>query len=429
MGFFDHHAGEIFFQTLAVLTFLAAFAVAEREAPVWELLLDRDWDALKKPAAYAVAAGGSLGLYMWTWQPGVLMVGFTGIFVAVKITSDVYHGRTPEPIAFAAAVSMTVAGLMQLIPLDDFSFGVTDYSLTQVILPLGVGLGAVFLAWLARQWEARDLEVGTYPPAVGGLIVASMGLVWLALPSLWSTLSGNLLRRIGFSTQATDQTIGEAAPPLQGSAFADFVLSQYGLAFFLALFAVLVIMARPLWRSDDGTHTIYGGVALAVIGSVYALPGLYDAIDGIVGVNWQVIGLLIATAFLVAVARLGQLVEPLFGAIAVLGVAHIDPPPIQPDRVDGTAGLDEQIDRVGKLVLAAVGGLHEVTRVEDRGRKVVEAGHHEVTRRVVGLLDDLGDLAVLVGVEDAVSARLLVGDLFDEERGVGAIFLLAVGDI
>ena len=299
VGFFDHHAGEIFFQTLAVLTFLAAFAVAEREAPVWELLLDRDWDALKKPAAYAVAAGGSLGLYMWTWQPGVLMVGFTGIFVAVKITSDVYHGRTPEPIAFAAAVSMTVAGLMQLIPLDDFSFGVTDYSLTQVILPLGVGLGAVFLAWLARQWEARDLEVGTYPPAVGGLIVASMGLVWLALPSLWSTLSENLLRRIGFSTQATDQTIGEAAPPLQGSAFADFVLSQYGLAFFLALFAVLVIMARPLWRSDDGTHTIYGGVALAVIGSVYALPGLYDAIGGIVGVNWQVVGLLIATAFLV----------------------------------------------------------------------------------------------------------------------------------
>ena len=92
VGFFDHHAGEILFQAVAVLAFLVAFAVAEREAPVWELFLDRDWDALKRPALYAAAAGVALGLYMWTWQPGVLMVGFTGIFLAVKITSDVDHG-------------------------------------------------------------------------------------------------------------------------------------------------------------------------------------------------------------------------------------------------------------------------------------------------------------------------------------------------
>ena len=99
VGFNDHHAGEILFQTLAVLAFLVAFAVAEREKPVWELVVDQDWAALKKPAGYAAAAGVALGLYMWTWQPGVLMVGFTGIFLAVKITSDVYHGRSPEPIA------------------------------------------------------------------------------------------------------------------------------------------------------------------------------------------------------------------------------------------------------------------------------------------------------------------------------------------
>ena len=299
VGFNDHHAGEIFFQTLAVLTFLAAFAVAERETPVWELFLDRDWEAMKRPAAYAVAAGGSLGLYMWTWQPGVLMVGFTGIFIAVKITSDVSHGRTPEPIAFVAAVSMTVAALMQLIPLDDFSFGVTDYSLTQVVLPLGVGLGAVFLAWLARQWEGRDLDVDTYPPAVGGLILGSMGVVWLAIPSLWSTVTGNLLNTAGFSAGAGTRTIGEAAPPLMRQGFADFVLSQYGLAFFLALAAVLWILVRPLYRSEEANHSLYAVAAFAVIGSVYALPGLYDAIGGVVGVSWQVVGLVLAAAFLV----------------------------------------------------------------------------------------------------------------------------------
>lgn len=299
VGFPDHSAAEVLFQSLAVLAFLVAFAVAEREAPVWEIVIDRDWDALKRPAAYAAAAGVALGLYMWTWQPGVLMVGFTGVFLAVKITSDVYHGTTPEPIAFAGAVSMGVAGLMQVIPLDNFSFGVTDYSLTQVVLPLGVAVGAVFLAWMARQWESRELETNTYPPAVGGLILASAGVVWFALPSLWSTLTRNLLNFVGFSARATFQTIGEGQPPLQNAAFSDFVLSQYGFAFFLALAAVLYIIARPLYRSDDLNHTLYIPAALAVIGSVYAVPQLYGAIGGVVGVSWQVVGLVIAAALLV----------------------------------------------------------------------------------------------------------------------------------
>ncbi|GAB3705889.1 oligosaccharyl transferase, archaeosortase A system-associated [Halorubrum pallidum] len=299
VGFPDHSAAEVLFQSLAVLAFLVAFAVAEREAPVWELLVDRDWIALKRPTLYAVAAGVALGLYLWTWPPAVLMVGFTGVYLAVKLVSDTFHGRSPEPIAFAGSLALGVTGLMQLIPLDTFSFSASQYSLLQVVLPLGVAVGAVFLAWLARQWESRDLDTTTYPPAVAGLILASAGVVWLALPSLWSTLTRNLLNFVGFSARATFRTIGEGQPPLQNASFADFVLSQYGLAFFLALAAVLYIIARPLYRSEDTNHTLYIPAALAVVGSVYAVPQLYDTIGGVVGVSWQVIGLALAAALLV----------------------------------------------------------------------------------------------------------------------------------
>ncbi|PAU84936.1 MFS transporter [Halorubrum salipaludis] len=299
VGFPDHSAAEVLFQSLAVLAFLVAFAVAEREKPVWELVVDRDFGALRWPLTYAAAAGVALGLYIWTWQPGILMVGFTGVYLAVKITSDVYHGTSPEPVAFAGAVAMSVTGLMQVIPLEDLSFTPTGYSLLQVVLPIGVAIGAVFLAWLARLWEGRELDVSTYPPAVSGLILASAGVVWVAVPSLWSTLTSNLLNFVGFSARASFQTIGEGAPPLQDASFAEFVLGQYGLAFFLALAAVLYILARPLYRSDDTNHTLYIPAALAVIGSVYAVPQLYDAIGGVVGVSWQVVGLVIAAAFLV----------------------------------------------------------------------------------------------------------------------------------
>ncbi|MEZ3164318.1 oligosaccharyl transferase, archaeosortase A system-associated [Halorubrum sp. RMP-47] len=304
VGFPDHSAAEVLFQSTAVLAFLVAIGVAEREKPVWELVVDGDFKALKDPLGFAVAAGVAIGLYMWTWQPGVLLVGITGVFLAVKITSDVYHEKSPEPIAFVGAVAMSVAGVMQLIPLDTFSFTPTQYSVLQVVLPLGVAVGAIFLAWLARQWESRDLSTDVYPPAVGGVGLAGAGVVSAVIPSLWSTLTQNLLNFVGFSATAQFRTIGEAQPPLQNAQFIDFVLSQYGLAFFLALAAILYIVARPLYRSDDTNHTLYIPAALAVIGSVYAVPQAYDAIGGVVGVDWQVIGLLIAAAFLVGATLL-----------------------------------------------------------------------------------------------------------------------------
>ncbi|MDB2250582.1 oligosaccharyl transferase, archaeosortase A system-associated [Halorubrum ezzemoulense] len=304
VGFPDHSAAEVLFQSTAVLAFLVALGVAEREKPVWELVVDQDWDALRRPVAYAAAAGVALGLYMWTWQPGILMVGFTGIFLAVKLTSETYHGKSPEPVAFAGAITMAVAGLMQIIPLDTFGFSPSEYSLLQIVTPLAVALGAVFLAWLARQWEARDLGTDTYPAAVGGLIAASAGIVWLGIPSLWSTVTGSLLNTVAFSASAGARTIGEAQPPLQGASFADFILGQYGLAFFLALAAVLYVVARPLYRSDNINHTLYIPTALAVIGTVYAVPQAYSAVGGLVGIDWQVIGLLIAAAFLVGATLL-----------------------------------------------------------------------------------------------------------------------------
>ncbi|WP_049982664.1 oligosaccharyl transferase, archaeosortase A system-associated [Halorubrum sp. BV1] len=299
VGFPDHSAVEVLFQSIAVFAFLVAFSVAEREAPVWELFVDRDWDALRRPMKYAAAAGLALGLYIWTWQPAVLMVGFTGVYLAIKITSDTYHGKSPEPIAFTGAIAMGVTGLMQVIPLDNFGFVPGGYSLLQVVLPLGVAVGAVFLAWLARQWESRDLDTVTYPLAVGGLIAVSAAVVWVAIPSLWSTITNSLLNFVGFSARATFRTIGEGQPPLQNASFANFVLSQYGLAFFLALAAVLYIIARPLYRSEDTNHTLYIPAALAVVGSVYAVPQLYDTIGGVVGVSWQVVGLALAAALLV----------------------------------------------------------------------------------------------------------------------------------
>jgi len=298
VGFPDHSAAEVLFQSLAILAFLVAVAVAEREAPVWELVVDRDWAALKRPAAYAAAAGVALGLYMWTWQPGALVVGFTGVFLAIKITSDVSHGKSPEPVAFAGAVSMVVAGLMQIVPLDTFRFAVSEYSLLQIDLPLGVALGAVFLAWLARQWESRDLDAATYPPAVGGLILASAGVVWLAIPrcgrrSPAASSTPSASRPAPALAPSVRPSRPSRTPPSPTSSSASTASRSSSRS---PPFSTSSRVPLPFRRREP--HALHPGRArrgrLRLRG-----PQLYDAIGGVVGVSWQVIGLLIAAALLV----------------------------------------------------------------------------------------------------------------------------------
>jgi len=117
--------------------------------------------------------------------------------------------------------------------------------------------------------------------------------------------------------------------------------------------------------------------------------------------------------FDIRLVRLGLTFQSAFGLVPVFGIANIDSPAIQPNRVDGPAGLQQQVHRIREFVLAAVGGLDQVTGVEDGRRERVKAGHHQVRRRVVGFLDHLDNLAVLVGVTDAVPRSRLSGHLLD----------------
>jgi dolichyl-diphosphooligosaccharide--protein glycosyltransferase len=164
-----------------------------------------------------------------------------------------------------------------------------------VILPLGVGLGSLLLAYLARQWELRELDRTWYPVAVGSLILVSV----ILFSTFVRDLTGSLLGRIGFSATASARTIGEAQPPLASNPAFEFIYSEYRLALFTAIAAVLVILARPLIKSDNIRDTGYVVAALATIGLIYLGTPVIKTIAGLFGMDWQVLGLLIATGLIV----------------------------------------------------------------------------------------------------------------------------------
>src|SRR6056297_2358439 len=65
VGFADHNIAEPFFQTFAVFAMMIALTVAEREKPVYELLADRDFGALRAPLIYSALAGVATAFYLW----------------------------------------------------------------------------------------------------------------------------------------------------------------------------------------------------------------------------------------------------------------------------------------------------------------------------------------------------------------------------
>ncbi len=245
-GFSDHHVAEALFQALAVLAIMVALSVAQREKPVYELLADREFDALRKPLGYSMLAGVAIAAYLWTWPPGVILLGILGVFFAIHLSAEVVRGNSPEHTALVGAVALTTAGLLQLPPLATLEISATARSLLQPGLAFGVAFGCVFMTWLFREWEARDISKVAYPGAVLGILVALAAVTWLVLPGIFNYFVDQVLRVIGFQTSPTAGTVGEAQPLDSPQTLYSF----YRLAIVTAVTGFGLIIIRQLLSRD-----------------------------------------------------------------------------------------------------------------------------------------------------------------------------------
>jgi len=313
VGVADHNGVEPFFQAFAVVGMLAAVEVAEEDLPIWELVADRDREALRRPTIWAALGGFAVAMYMWVWPPGVLLVGIIGVFTLIKVSADVRRGESPEPVVYAVSVAMLVTAVLMIVPFTSVGFQPTQFSLVQPGLALAVAGGGVFLAWLARQWEARDLDSDLYPLAVLGLVL--LGFVGLALVArpVFQLIQTNLLRIVGFSTGAQARTIGEAQPYLApnnlrrlgfvtSSGSVDRVgrlLADYGFTFFTAAAAAIWMLAKPLYREGETLHVGYIVGGIAIVGLLFLVPGVPNGIGSALGTNGQLVGLVVVAAIVV----------------------------------------------------------------------------------------------------------------------------------
>ncbi|MFB6124505.1 MAG: oligosaccharyl transferase, archaeosortase A system-associated [Halanaeroarchaeum sp.] len=298
-GSTDHNIAEPLMMGVAVLGLMLAIGSAQRERPVWEQLRELDFQSLRAVLASSTLAAIGVAAYMYVWSPGILLVGIFGAFVLGKMTSDVLSGKSPEHIGIVAGLSMGGSTVLMLATLTTLGFTTTGYSLLQVVFPLAVAVGAAFLAWLAREWEARDIAPSYYAATVVAIVAVGAGFVAVAIPRLYRLVSHNLLRFVGFSAGAATRTIGEAQPfPLStaqrtGLSQLEVLFHEYGLTFYLAFGMMAILLLAPLLRSRDNRKIALAGTLTAVTAIFLAFPAVPHGIAGIFAVDPTILSIAI----------------------------------------------------------------------------------------------------------------------------------------
>jgi len=257
VGFTDHHVAEVFMMTVTVLALVIALQITEREKPVYEQALDRDWQGMSEPIRWSAIAGFAFGLYMWVWPPAVVLAGIAGLFFLLALTVDYLRGRSPDHVALVGIVSMTVASIVVLVGIDSFGFDTTTLSLIQFVLPLAVAAGAAFMAGLARVWDANEIDTRGYPIAIAGVLAVVTLFVAVALPDLYANIANNIERTILLDQSDTARTVGEAQSLLSRGEASERLFREYGMLFFTTVLGLVWMLAQSLFGREYESSSLF----------------------------------------------------------------------------------------------------------------------------------------------------------------------------
>ena len=339
-GQFQHHAAEVLFMAIAVLAIVLAVTRAETEKPIWELVAGRELAALRPTIVYSALAGVAMTLYLFVWPPGIVLVGIFGVYLVLQLCIDYLRGRPPEHIAFVGVISMSVVAVGTAARIQEPGFSATGLDYLPPVFALLVAGGAVFMAALARQWDARQLDTRGYPAAVALSIVASLVALAVVLPGLFDTLIGNISGRlVPFGHDASALTVQEVDPPSEF--FTEFVQNEYGWAFYTGVLAIPILAVQSVLKPEHRAKYLFilvWAIILISMGMTQVRFNYYLAL-GVAVLNAHLVGVL--TAGMSLPGSVDELEEQVSGVqvyqvIGVVIVAMLLFVPLLPPAADTT---------------------------------------------------------------------------------------------
>lgn len=248
VGFIDHHIVETF---LVSISLLCCVKFANRSVDGEFVPSEIRTSPLASPITWGVFAGLVNGLYLLVWPPGLLYLAILSVFLAAGIITEYLNGNEPFQFAFPGGVMMITSGLIAFPFTSSSTLSVTTLSLIQVLAPVSVGTGCLFLGYTARRAGQTPLRKSLYLTALAAVTSAVVGILAVAKPSVIDFFIQNSSRVFWFIGHEGGTEIAEAntlSNPFR------FGFITYGFAL-IAATTGWILMAGELLTKRTGNST------------------------------------------------------------------------------------------------------------------------------------------------------------------------------
>lgn len=254
LGFTDQHIAEVLFSLVAVLFLILAIKQARANELNWGGFLRRDGKAITKPLNYTLLAGLFLGIYLVTWQGGLLFVFIIAVYFVIQFIIDHLRYKSTTYLGITGFVTFLIAAIIFLpfSPSRDISLAVIAAVLMPPVL--------AFISWFIGS---RKYKTVYYPAVLVFIGVVILVALALAAPGIFDTMmerftifnpggasAETTIEMRSFFTHNGEFTTGRAWGNFTTGLFLarDYAIPGFG------IIALVVLIWRYIHRRGEDNH-------------------------------------------------------------------------------------------------------------------------------------------------------------------------------
>jgi oligosaccharyl transferase (archaeosortase A-associated) len=256
LGFTDHHVAETLFSAVCILFMIMAIKRAREREITFGHLLSRNWSIITKPLVYTLLAGIFLGIYLLTWQGGLMFIFIIFAYLVIQFIVDHLRHKSSDYLCIVGIPLFLIAFIMLIPVLGGRSLD-TIYRLSlsiAIVVP-------VVLSIISRLMAGRALKPVYYPLTLLGLLGIGLAVLNAIDPSLFKYMLDQFYI---FTPGGASLTILEVQPLNLQIAWANFTTS-----FFISFisFAMLIYLVIKEKSADITLFLVWSIIMLmAVLG-------------------------------------------------------------------------------------------------------------------------------------------------------------------
>lgn len=270
LGFTDHHVAETLFSTIAMLFLILAVKSAKQNEITFYSVLDKSWNSLKMPLIYSLFSGIFFGCFYLSWKGAPLFIFVLLIYAVVQHIIDHVRGKSTDYLCIVA-IPIFLVSLIMILPALHPGALTTFHVISLVLGMLVFGvLGAI-----SFLMNYKKIDTYGYPIVILVLGALSFVLLYVANPSLYSSLTGSL--RIFFPTE-TQLTVAEIHPMHIVSPYTDKIADGEAWRWFTTSFFVAFIGFA--WLGYEIARKFRAEEILFVVWSIVILSACWNPLTG-----------------------------------------------------------------------------------------------------------------------------------------------------